>query len=176
PTPNVNSSVIFTLEAKNNGPDNATGVVVTDILPNGYQYVSSSSGSYNPANGQWSIGNLANNATSTLTITAKVLAAGNRMNKASIYSNQGDPNTTNNTDSASITPVFPDLQISKIVDNATPNAGSNVVFTITAENLGPADATGIIVTDVLPNGYSYVSSSASQGSYNSTSGKWTIGN
>src|SRR5690606_7188890 len=50
PTPNVNSNVVFTIAAKNNGPNNATGVVVTDIIPNGYQYVSSSSGAYNPVN------------------------------------------------------------------------------------------------------------------------------
>jgi uncharacterized repeat protein (TIGR01451 family) len=176
PTANVNSNVTFTIQAKNNGPDNATGVVVTDILPSGYQYVSSSSGSYNPGTGQWSIGNLSNSATTTLEITAKVLATGNYTNTASIYSNQGDSNTANNSDSASITPVFPDLEVAKIVDNALPNAGSNVVFTITAENLGPADATGVIVTDVLPDGYAYVSSNTLQGSYNSTTGKWTIGN
>ncbi len=176
PTANVNSNVIFTLEAKNNGPDNATGVVVTDVLPNGYQYVSSSSGSYNPGTGQWSIGNLSNSATTTLDITAEVLATGNYTNKASIYSNQGDPNVTNNTDSASIIPVFPDLKVSKTVDNATPNAGNNTIFTITAENLGPADATGIIVTDVLPNGYSFVSSDPSVGTYNYATGKWKIGN
>lgn len=175
PTANVNSNVVFTLEAKNNGPDNATGVVVTDILPNGYAYVSSNSGSYDPGTGQWSIGNLSNGNTATLEITAKVLATGNYTNTASISSNQGDSNMGNNSSSVSVTPVFPDLNVTKIVDNDTPTAGFNAVFTITAENLGPADATGVIVTDILPNGYTYVNSDPSVGTYNPTNGKWTIG-
>ncbi|MGZ9677414.1 choice-of-anchor L domain-containing protein [Flavobacterium sp. GNP001] len=50
-----------------------------------------------------------------------------------------------------------DLQISKAVDNPTPNVGSNVTFTLTANNLGTGAATGVNVTDILPSGYSFVS-------------------
>jgi len=76
-SPMVGSTVIFTLVATNNGPSNATGVTVTDILPVGYTYVSTSPTtgvSYAPATKTltWSIGNLASSASTTLSVSATV--------------------------------------------------------------------------------------------------------
>jgi len=66
--------ITFTITAKNNGPAEATGVIVTDILPEGFDYISDnpSQGTYNSLSGEWNIGTLANGATATLTITVKV--------------------------------------------------------------------------------------------------------
>ena len=69
-----------------------------------------------------------------------------------------------------------DLSVTKTVDNATPNVGSNVVFTVTVSNAaGLSTATSVTVKDVLPAGLTYVSSTASQGSYSSGTGIWTVG-
>lgn len=64
----------YVITAKNNGPDDAHGVEVTDILPDGVVYISStaSDGSYNNGNGIWMIGNLANGASATLEITVQI--------------------------------------------------------------------------------------------------------
>lgn len=69
-----------------------------------------------------------------------------------------------------------DLQISKTINNSTASVGSTVTFTITAQNNGADNDTEVVVNDLLPSGYSYTSSSASTGSYNSATGLWTIGN
>ncbi|MBK8492584.1 MAG: DUF11 domain-containing protein [Saprospirales bacterium] len=37
------------------------------------------------------------------------------------------------------------MSLTKIVDNATPNVGTNVVFTITVNNAGPSAATNVTV-------------------------------
>src|SRR5690606_37913463 len=50
----------------------------------------------------------------------------------------------------------------------------NVVFTLTVRNAGPADATGVVATDMLPSGYTFASS-AGDGCYDAGSGLWTIG-
>jgi len=68
-----------------------------------------------------------------------------------------------------------DLGITKTVNIASPCVNSNVEFTVTASNLGLNNATGVSVNDLLPSGYTFVSSTASVGIYNSTSGVWSIG-
>ncbi len=69
-----------------------------------------------------------------------------------------------------------DLSVVKTVDNMTPVVGSIVTFTIIAENNGSADATGVSVSEIIQSGYTFVSSSATTGTYNDASGIWTIGN
>jgi uncharacterized repeat protein (TIGR01451 family) len=69
-----------------------------------------------------------------------------------------------------------DIGIEKTVDNFEPEIDSDIVFTITATNYGPDDATGIIVNDLLPEGLVYVSYSASQGTYDDITGDWNVGN
>jgi uncharacterized repeat protein (TIGR01451 family) len=52
---------------------NATGIVVGDMIPTGLSYVSDTSGgSYNPATGQWNIGNLAIGASKSFSFTVTV--------------------------------------------------------------------------------------------------------
>ncbi len=71
--------------------------------------------------------------------------------------------------------TFTDLSIIKTVNNAAPYVGNNVIFTLTAHNAGPSNATLVKVADLLPAGYIFVSATPSA-SYNSGSGLWTIGN
>src|SRR6185295_5487686 len=63
-----------------------------------------------------------------------------------------------------------DIAITKSVDNASPGMGTNVVFTVTATNNGPSDATGVAVNDLLPVGLAFVSDAPSTGSYTSGTG------
>ncbi len=67
-----------------------------------------------------------------------------------------------------------DLEMLKVVDNSTPYAGSNIVFTLTVTNKGLGDASGVYVSDVLPSGYTYQSDDGG-GDYVSGTGIWTIG-
>lgn len=67
-----------------------------------------------------------------------------------------------------------DLSLAKTVDNPTPDIGNNVVFTITVSNAGPSTATGVVVADQLPSGFTYVTDS-SGGAYNPATGAWSVG-
>ncbi len=108
PTPNVGSNVVFTLVATNHGLFAASGVGVSDPLPTGYEFVSANPApDHNPATGAWSIGSLANGATVTLEITAKVLASGNYLNVAVIGGDQPDPAPDNNTAEEPTIPIPP---------------------------------------------------------------------
>jgi gliding motility-associated-like protein/uncharacterized repeat protein (TIGR01451 family) len=105
--PFFGTSVIFTITVSNNGPLNATGVAVTEILQSGYTYVSStvSTGTYNPSSGVWVIGNINNGASEILTITANVIEGGNYVNTAIVYGNETDNNMSNNVSSIETYPT-----------------------------------------------------------------------
>jgi len=67
-----------------------------------------------------------------------------------------------------------DLSLSKVVDVTTAAIADEVTYTITVYNDGPNDATGVNVTDVLPDGVFYAGNyTASQGTYADST--WTIG-
>src|SRR5262249_32457378 len=65
--------------------------------------------------------------------------------------------------------------VSKTVDDARPNVGDTVTFTVTLANLGPDAATNVTVHDVLPLGLTLVSATPSQGVYSFASGLWVVG-
>src|SRR5262249_21379869 len=48
-------------------------------------------------------------------------------------------------------------------------------FTVTLTNSGPSAATGVQVTDLLPAGLTLVSATPGQGTYDDTTGLWTVG-
>ncbi len=180
-TPNENDPVTYTIILTDNGPVNATGVTVTDDLPQGVTYVSSKAdeGSYNAGTGNWTVGNIENGASLKLTITATVnhgtgaLKIDNDVQVS--FADQPDSDLTNNTATASITVNGADLEVTNSVDNVTPSENDTLTYTVTLDNNGPLKATSVIVTDVLPNGLTYVSSKADQGNYDAGTGIWTVG-
>jgi uncharacterized repeat protein (TIGR01451 family) len=178
PTPNVGETITYTVTVGNNGPDAATDVTLQDVLPSGVSYQSSTAteGSFNPVTRTWTVGTVAVGVTQTLTITAKVTSPNPQANTASIsHSDQFDPDVSNNSDTASIVPTQADLELAKMVNNPTPNVGDTVTFTVSLTNNGPSDATNVQVSDLLPAGLTFVSSTPSQGTYSSTTGFWTVG-
>ncbi len=174
----IGSSVVFTITVTNNGPNNATGVNVADLLPSGFTFVSNTAGvgTYDAITGVWTIGDLSSGTTVTLTITAIVNSSSNHTNTAVVSSTTHDPNSVNNTTSQVVTPgAISNLSLTKTLNNANPYVGGLVEFTLTATNNGPSNASGVSVLDPLPSGYTYNSDNGT-GSYNPTTGVWTIGN
>lgn len=188
-SPVVGSQVSFELKITNDGPNNATGVQITDLLPTGFQYVnySSSAGTYNSTTGIWNVGTVDVGVTEALILDAKVLPTGDYKNITQVTSsNLPDPDSTPNNDDGDqseddednvvLTPIPPaaDLSLTKTVSNATPLVGSVVTFTIITTNSGPQDAAQVQVTDLLPSGYTFATFNATSGTYDSTTGLWTL--
>ncbi len=67
-----------------------------------------------------------------------------------------------------------DLSLTKTVDEAAPNVGDDVTFTVTLNNAGPNPATNVQVKDVLPAGLAFISAAPSQGTYDQVSGIWDL--
>jgi len=62
-----------------------------------------------------------------------------------------------------------------MVNNATPNVGDTITFTVTLNNIGPDAATDVIVNDMLPVGLNFVSATPSLGAYDEFLGQWVVG-
>ncbi|WP_350288344.1 gliding motility-associated C-terminal domain-containing protein [uncultured Croceitalea sp.] len=185
-TPDVDTSITFTLEVTNEGPSEATNVQVNDFLPSGFSYVSDNGGgSYSSATGIWNIGNLASNNSSTLNIVVNVNTSGDYTNTAEIIShNELDIDSSPSNDILSeddqdevivIPRKLVDISVSKSADDLTPNIGGQIAFTVTVTNEGPSDATNIVVTDLLESGYEFINAIPSIGVYEPLNGSWTIG-
>lgn len=104
--PAPGGTVIFTLTVTNNGPEDATGVVATDTLPAGLNYVSNDCGAaFAAPTLTWTIGALANGATDVcnVTVTVDPGATGVLVNGASVTADNADPDATNNDDTAPVT-------------------------------------------------------------------------
>jgi uncharacterized repeat protein (TIGR01451 family) len=171
-----NSTFTYTLIARNDGPNEATTVRVTDNIPDGIRVtsVTSSDGTDTitiPASAQDNtaanpddiiieLGSLAvgAGAQTTITIIGVVLPGtlGNFTNVASIattdtvVNNELDP--SDNSDSVIATaPRTVDLGVTK-AGPATAVAGNTITYTMTASNNGPSDAIGVRVTDNIPDG------------------------
>jgi uncharacterized repeat protein (TIGR01451 family) len=192
-TPDVGSTVTFTLVIANGGPSTATNIDVTDVIPDGYTYVAASitggdsNDDTNPATTglTWTINSLASGASTNLTYQATVLASGTYDNYAQVMdhtesdtdSTPGDDSTTeDDDDTVTVTPVpIIDISLDKQISDSTPNIGSAVTFTLVIANGGPSTATNIDVTDVIPDGYTYVAASITGGDSNDDTNPATTG-
>ncbi len=101
-----NSTVVWTLEARNAGPGSAQSVVVTDTLPSRLTYTSAPGCTYANATRivRCELASLASGSTATFTITTSVGGKGSGWitNTAQVTSSTPDSSTTNNTASARV--------------------------------------------------------------------------
>src|SRR5206468_1830342 len=159
-------SVSYTIAVTNNGPSDASAVIVQDTLPAGVTFVSASNGG-TPTAGvvTWpAFATLANAASLSRTVTVTAPPTGTLLNVARADAATVDPDSTNNNGSAAASKVsttvteIADLSVAK-TGPAAVNAAQNLTYTITLANSGPSDAATVVVRDTLPAGVTFVSAS-----------------
>jgi uncharacterized repeat protein (TIGR01451 family) len=148
----IGQSIQYTLLISNAGPSAATNVQVTDMPMN--LTITSVSGSGCAAL-PCTIASLASGASTSITVTATIDAAGDFDNSATATPAEPDSNPTNNTDTAGnggSAPAVADVSIVKTLDTAGPfSAGQSIQYTLLIANAGPSAATDIQVTDTPSN-------------------------
>lgn len=164
-SPNYRDHVTWTIEISNNGPDAAHDVVMRDLLPKSLIYVDSDR-DYSSSSGIWNVGTLEKGEKAIINIQCIVNGTGLIENIASANASEFDYDETNNNDSDRIF-VAPssDLAIVKTVNASDANYNDLVKWTLTVINNGPDSAKNVRVTDVLPDGFEYIDSVLSKGSY-----------
>jgi uncharacterized repeat protein (TIGR01451 family) len=124
---------------------------------------------------------LAAGATWTVAISVAVPATASpgTVTNAATVAAVGDTDASNDTDGEPTTVGSAvgdaDLSLTKAVDDPTPREDQVLAYTVVVTNAGPDVATGVEVTDPLPSGLAFVSADPSQGSYDPSSGVWTVG-
>ena len=189
------SNLTYTVSATNFGPAGATGVFLTNTLPPGVGYKSSSllpssvatnggqvtlvySLNSVTTNGGVVVTNiLAANAGTVVTINATApVASGPITNLAIVTADQPDANPVDNL-AATITGVSSataDLAIGLTGSPDPVSLGGTLVYNISVTNLGPASAIAVQVTDVLPAGMNFISASGG-GTFNAGTVTFNLG-
>jgi uncharacterized repeat protein (TIGR01451 family) len=160
----VSSNLVYSITVSNAGPSAATGVVVSNQLPAGVNFVSATGGA-TPASGVLllNLGSLASNAISSVQVIIQPTVAGEFTNLFQVFSSTTDPVLTNNSATVISTvtnaPVVAQADL-KLTASAAPEpvtVGSNLVYSITVSNAGPSAATGVVVSNRVPVGVNFVS-------------------
>ncbi|GAB3935076.1 hypothetical protein GCM10029976_044920 [Kribbella albertanoniae] len=172
--PAAGEKVKYTLTVKNNGPSEAQQVRVADSLPAGLTIIDAQA----PAPAGCSaagqeitclVDTLASKATLVIQVTATLDSAyqgGPLTNSAAVSSATPDPDTSNNTGTATITPGDPkaDLVVGKQTVTNPVVPGRQVTYQITVRNDGPSDARAVQVADDLPAALSDATADSTAGS------------
>ena len=105
--------VVFTVNVTNNGPSNATGVKITDVVPAGFEFVESSDKGYDSATGLLTVPLIKAGESYVFTITLKAVTNGTLTNVVNVTSNENSTAKGDNV-SVKVIPVV-DLTVVKSV-------------------------------------------------------------
>src|SRR5439155_1260890 len=98
---------------------------------------------------------LASGANVTITVTAKINAAGAFDNSSTVSATEPDPNLGNNTDNTGnggTAGASADVSVNKTLVTAGPyTVGQTLTYTLVVANAGPSTATNVQVTDTPSN-------------------------
>lgn len=160
----------YAITVTNFGPNPATSVVLTDLLPGGVNLLSAES-----SRGTWTqesevltcaLGELAVGEGASFTVIAVPAGRGLITNRVNVRGDEADLFLANNTaEAASTVNNIADLTLGLTSPAGPIVLDTPIVYALAVTNLGPHPATQVLLTDLLPDGATFVSAESSQGTY-----------
>ncbi len=147
-------ALVYTIGIFNEGPSNATNVVLTDNIPSvilNPEFSLDGGVTFQPWTGSLNIGTLPPGQLITVIIRGVVssTATGTITNTAEVSANIPEPVIETST---VITPVIPsaDIAVMKTSNTATVIPGEEINYTIVVTNIGPSASQNVVLTDSIP--------------------------
>ncbi len=167
--PETGGNVTFTVTIKNTSV--ADVVMIDTVVDDLYGDVSA--GCDKPLPTSLSIGET---LTCRFTELVSGAAASDHRNVATAKGTDDDGQQVEGSDGAvvDLTPVI-DLELNVVSQPTLGDVGQQATYTIILTNQGPSGATGVVVTNTLPPGVTYLSDT-SGGAFDPATGLWTVGN
>ncbi len=153
--------VVWTLTVTNDGPSTATAATITDTLPAGVTFVSSPTCTNSAGTVTCLLGDIPDGEQRVATIRVQIQpgAPSTVTNTAAVTSPVDDPDPTDNDDDASVSvQESADLSVEKVADLASAEPGDTITYTLTVHNDGPDTAQNVTLSDTIPSGLAFVSS------------------
>ncbi|NND74958.1 MAG: DUF11 domain-containing protein [Ilumatobacter sp.] len=161
------NSVTYAIDVTNVGPSDATNVTVIDTVPAGLMFDSATvpctPGVPGPGQLTCDLGTIAAGSAAAFDVTFSIdpaTPAGDVVNVVDVSSDVVDPDLLDNSAVDTTTIVTEaDLSVTKTDLPDPVVAGETLTYTITVDNAGPSDAADVVVTDLVPAGTTFGSTS-----------------
>ena len=178
-TPSAGQPVNYQVVITSLGPSTANNVVVVDTLPS--NLTASELAGVIPSDCSLSgyeitcrIGTLAPDSPVTFNFQVPLPPGGGTF--VNSVSGSADNSQTVNASATTTVAAEPFLAVSKSVSPTTAKVGDVVTYTLGVSNTGLGIAHGVVVDDnAISNGLQLLSSTAEPGSFDLTTGTWTVG-
>lgn len=164
-------ALVYTITATNQGPDAASAVTISDLLPTGVTFVSavSSTGAEPTLTDRRLVAILGDlpageSATVQIHVVTSSPPGSTLLNTADVTTSERDSNPDDNRASLAI-PVrdVSDLAVTMTPSASSVPAGQTVSYTVVVANLGPTDEPAAVVSIPVPPAVDVLSCSSSQG-------------
>jgi large repetitive protein len=146
--------VTYTLTVANGGPSQANNLVLSDVLPAGVSLVSAPGCTPDKTDFTCPLGSIEPKGMLNVTFVAMLSPSlrGSITNTAAVNGIEEDPDASDNQSSLN-SQVVGMVELAVNVDPSAEKVrpGEPLTFTVTVQNSGPSDASGIILTTTLPD-------------------------
>lgn len=160
----VDGELTYDLTISNHGPDEAAGVIATDVLPSNVELLSvSGCDKYEEESGviTCKLGSINSGDTKKVQIVVKPEMEGDILNEAMVSSESNDPDLLNNSVVETTEVISPqvtaDLSVIKEDEPDPVQVDDPLTYDITVMNDGPETALVTTLTDNLPEGVELIS-------------------
>ena len=168
-TANPGDVIEYKIVVTNSGNAPATNVVVSDTVQGPYQTLiqnscdsspQATSTQCNSSPVTWTYSSLAAGATATMTFRTRLVSSipnGTEIRNVARVCTDQEPQCKEGPPTIITVTSSPNLQLAKSANRTEVTPGGTITYTLTYSNTGNAPATGVVITERIPDGTTFVS-------------------